>query len=65
YCAGVLQGIGRAAIVGLIVAGLYGFLYVLLRNQDYALLVGSVGLFCVLALVMTLTRKIDWNRVGA
>lgn len=64
YCAAVLQGAGRAAIVGLIVAGLYGFLYILLRNQDYALLVGSVGLFLVLALVMTLTRKIDWNRVG-
>jgi inner membrane protein len=64
YCAAVLQGTGRAAIVGLIVAGLYGFLYVLLRNQDYALLVGSVGLFLVLAVVMGLTRRIDWTRVA-
>jgi inner membrane protein len=65
YSSAVLQGRGRAAIVGAIVAALYGFLYVLLRNQDYALLVGSVGLFLVLALVMTLTRKIDWHRVGS
>lgn len=64
YCAAILQGAGRAAVVGCIVAGLYGFLYVLLRNQDYALLVGSIGLFLVLAVVMTLTRKVDWGRVG-
>jgi len=65
YTSAALQGAGRAAIIGGVVAALYGFLYVLLRNQDYALLVGSVALFIVLALVMYLTRKVDWNRVGA
>ncbi len=64
YCAAVLRGRGRAAVVGLVVAGLYGFLYVLLRNQDYALLVGSIGLFAVLAVVMVLTRRIDWEQGG-
>jgi len=39
---------------------LYGFLYVVLQLQDYALLLGSVGLSTVLALLMYLTRKIDW-----
>jgi inner membrane protein len=65
YCAAVLRGTGRAAIIGLVVAGLYGFLYVLLRNQDYALLVGSLGLFAVLAVVMILTRRIDWHTAGS
>ena len=40
--------------------GLYGFLYLLLRLEDYALLAGSLGLFAMLALVMVLTRKVDW-----
>lgn len=39
---------------------LYGYLYVLLQLQDYALMLGSFGLFIVLAIVMYLTRNIDW-----
>jgi len=33
---------------------------VLLQAEDYALLLGSVGLFAILALVMFVTRRIDW-----
>ena len=36
------------------------FLFTILQLQDYALLLGSIGLFVVLALVMYLSRKIDW-----
>jgi inner membrane protein len=43
---------------------LYGYLYILLNNEDYALLIGSVGLFLTLAAVMYLTRKIDWSATG-
>ena len=39
---------------------IYGFLFVLLALQDYSLVMGSLGLFVVLASVMFLTRKIDW-----
>ena len=38
--------------MGLALSGLYGFLYLLLRLEDYALLAGSVGLFAMLAGVM-------------
>ncbi|MGE0077986.1 MAG: cell envelope integrity protein CreD [Bacteroidales bacterium] len=52
----------------LILAGilvlLYGFLYILLQMQDYALLMGSVGLFIILAAIMYLSRKIDWYAIG-
>lgn len=40
---------------------LYAFLCVLLESEDYALLVGSLALFAVLALVMYLTRHLDWS----
>jgi inner membrane protein len=42
------------------IATLYGLLYVLLRLEQTALLVGAVALFGVLALLMALTRKVNW-----
>jgi inner membrane protein len=30
--------------------------------ENYALLVGSIGLFAILAAVMYFSRKIDWNK---
>ena len=44
-----------------ILAGLYGFLYVLLSAYDYTLLLGNIGLFIILA-VMYFYRKIDWKK---
>jgi inner membrane protein len=38
----------------------YAFIFVLIRLEDTALLVGSIGLFIVLGLVMYASRKIDW-----
>ena len=43
---------------------LYGYLYIVLLIQDYALLIGNIGLFIILALVMFLTRKMDWFRIS-
>ena len=45
-----------------ILALLYGFFYSLLQLEDYSLLLGSVGLLMILAVVMYLTRNIDWYR---
>jgi inner membrane protein len=39
---------------------LYGFLFVVLQQQDYALLIGSLGLFVILGVVMYFSRKINW-----
>ncbi len=55
----------RAAVVGVGVALLYAFLYLLLLNEDYALLIGSIGLFAFLAAIMVATRNMDWYAVGA
>jgi inner membrane protein len=39
---------------------LYIFLFVILQMEDYALLLGSIGLFVILALVMFLSKRINW-----
>ncbi len=49
-----------AAIFGSLLSALYGFIFILIRLEDTALLVGSIGLFIILALVMYGSRKINW-----
>ncbi len=39
---------------------LYLFLYVVIQSEDYALVIGSIGLFLIVATIMTLTRGVDW-----
>ena len=65
YSVVVLHHVRRALVVGAGVALLYAYLYILLTNEDYALLVGSVGLFAILAAIMYVTRRVDWYAVGA
>jgi inner membrane protein len=60
YSIAVLRAKRRAGIIGAMQVALYGYLYVVLVNQDYSLLIGSFGLFGFLAIVMYFTRRIDW-----
>lgn len=53
------------AIFSGMLALLYGFFYSLLQLEDYALLLGSIGLFLILATIMYLTRKIDWYGISS
>jgi len=49
-----------AGLLALVLTMLYSFIYVLIQEQDKALLLGSVGLFVILALVMFYSRRINW-----
>ena len=60
YCRFFLGGGVRTFMIGAGLAGVYLFLYITLRQQDYALLMGAIALFVVLAIVMYVTRKVDW-----
>jgi len=60
YCRFFLGGGVRTLMIGAGLAGVYTFLYITLRQQDYALLMGAIALFIVLAVVMYVTRKVDW-----
>ena len=63
YTRAILRDRRFMILISAVLTGLYGFLYVNLQLQDYALLLGSIGLFVTLALVMYLTRKVDWFTV--
>lgn len=63
YSYSVLSDKLKTGIIFGVLVILYGYLYILMQLQDYALLMGSLGLFIILALVMYLTRNIDWFEI--
>lgn len=60
YASHMLGRRAAGAAFGLGAAALYALLWVLLRLEQTALVIGSVMLFAALAAVMVLTRRIDW-----
>jgi inner membrane protein len=65
YSKSVLYKTKSIAILGLLLIFVYSYIFVLLQLEDYALLVGACGLFIILALIMMISRKINWYEIGA
>ena len=65
YLCSVLKGLKRGLLFGGVLAILYGALYGMLQSEDHALVAGSTLLFALMAIVMTLTRKVDWYTLAA
>lgn len=61
YSAALLKSAMRVLGLAGFLTLLYGYLYVLLQLEDWALLMGSIGLFLILGLVMYTTRRVDWG----
>jgi len=64
YSISILKKLRLSVLMLLVLIILYSYIYILLQLQDYALLMGSIGLFIALATVMYLSRKINWYTVG-
>lgn len=60
YVLGIFKKFKIALLFSGALAALYGYIFVLIQLQDYALLFGSIGLFVIVALIMFYSRKIDW-----
>jgi inner membrane protein len=60
YSRALLTSWSKSWYMGLVVTVSYILLYAVLNAESYALLIGSVGTFVVIALVMFLTRTLDW-----
>ncbi|PHR11100.1 MAG: cell envelope integrity protein CreD [Aequorivita sp.] len=61
YSRAILKGFKFPLLICGSLASLYGFIYVIIQLENYALLVGSIGLFLILAIIMFASRTIDWN----
>lgn len=62
FIAGVLKNRKPAMVFAAILSVFYSFIFVIIQLQDLALLFGSVGLFLIIAVMMFLSAKIDWNK---
>ena len=68
YSKSILKNGKSLWILGVILILIYSYIFVLLQLEEYALIAGSIGLFSILALVMYMSRNVDWynmNRVIA
>ena len=61
YAKSILKTLKFSIFIAVSLMALYTFIYVIIQLENYALLVGSIGLFAILACVMFVSRKIDWN----
>ncbi len=61
YSKSILKTFKFPIFIGLSLTALYTFIYVIIQLESYALLVGSIGLFLILASIMYVSRKIDWS----
>lgn len=61
YAASALKEPKKGLFLGTILLAIYGLLYLLLRVEDYALLIGSISGFFMLAGLMYMTRNVDWS----
>ncbi|QOI98749.1 MAG: cell envelope integrity protein CreD [Flammeovirgaceae bacterium] len=49
-------------LFALLLAAFYTFIFAIILQQDYSLLIGSIGLFLVLAALMYFSRKVNWYK---
>jgi inner membrane protein len=65
YLASVLRSAFMGIGFGVALTALYAMLYALIKAEDYSLLGGSLLLFGLLAVVMIVTRRVDWYALTA
>jgi len=60
YAATVFHSKTRGVIAFAAFSAAYGLIYLLMKSEDYALLIGSVTAFAALSVTMFVTRNLDW-----
>lgn len=60
YVMSITKKIKLGGIMSVMFVLLYGYLFFCLQSEDYALLMGSIFAFTILAGIMFVTRKVNW-----
>jgi inner membrane protein len=56
----ILQSSRLSVVLSVLLMLLYSYVFTILQLQDYSLLLGSIGLFLTLAVIMHFSKKIQW-----
>ncbi len=65
YAKTIFNNLRQTLVLVLVLCLTYTFVYITLQLQDYALLIGSIGLTAILAFTMYITRNINWYELGS
>ena len=60
YVKAILKSKALTYFIVAVLTILYSFIFIIIQLQDFALLIGSIGIFIILGLTMYYSRKIDW-----
>ena len=63
YSLSILHDKKLSFLVGGNLVLLYSFIFTIIQLEDFSLLMGSIGLFLILALVMYFSKKINWKEL--
>lgn len=63
YSRSILKSTKKALVLLGLLGGMYAFIFVIIQLEDMALLMGSIGLFVILSIVMYISRQIDWYQL--
>ena len=63
YVKAILKSNKLAILLTSMLILLYLFIFTIIQLQDLSLLIGSIGLFAVLGVIMYLSRNIDWYNI--
>ena len=59
HMSSILKNRNLGLFIGALLTFLYVFVFILIQMESYALLVGSIGLFCILAVIMYFSKKLE------
>lgn len=60
FVKGILSSARLSVILSLVLVLLYSYIFTILQLQDFSLILGSVGLFVTLGVVMHFSKRIKW-----
>ena len=60
FVRGLLLSNRLSAVIAIVMLLLYSYIFCILQLQDYSLLLGSIGLFLTLGVIMRFSKKLQW-----
>jgi len=61
YVGSVMKSSKLAMFISFVLAVVYTYLFTIFQLHDFALLMGSIGLFAALGIIMFFSRKLQWQ----
>ena len=60
FVGSIMKSAKLATFIAFVLTVVYGYIFTIIQLQDYSLLMGSIGLFVALAIIMYFSRKLQW-----